>query len=281
MTELTVALQDGRELRANDAGAGQNDTLTLVLHHGSPQTGIILPPFAEAASRRSIRLVSYARPSYGGSSPNPGRDVASAADDVAQLADSLGIERFAVLGASGGGPHALACAALLPERVTGVICVAGIAPLTDDFDWFGGMAADGGLRSATKGRDARALFAETDVFDSNSFIRADWAALEATWASLGEDAMLAGSDGADGLIDDDVAFATPWGFDLGRVGAPVLLVQGSLDRVVPAAHARWLLGQLPHAELWTRPNDGHVSALGAVPVAMDWLIANALSRNSV
>jgi pimeloyl-ACP methyl ester carboxylesterase len=272
--EWDVQLKGGRVVRGYDSGpAGASGRRTIVWHHGSPQTGVLLKPLLSAAADRGVRLVSYARPSYGGSSPLPGRDVASAANDVAQLADALGVDRFAVMGASGGGPHALACAALLPERVTGVVCLAGIAPFTEDFDWYAGMVSDGGLRSAAKGRQARADFAAIDEFNHESFIPADWAALAGDWQSLGDDAMLAGTAGPDGLIDDDVAFASVWGFDLAAVTAPVLLVQGALDRVVPPAHADWLSRRLRRSELWIRPDDGHVSVLGACPAAMDWLLA--------
>jgi pimeloyl-ACP methyl ester carboxylesterase len=116
VSERDVRLDDGRTLRVYDRGADTADAFTVVWHHGSPQTGAPLEPLLAAAARRGIRLVSYARPRYGGSSPNAGRDVASAAADVAQLTDALGVARFAVMGASGGGPHALACAALLPGR---------------------------------------------------------------------------------------------------------------------------------------------------------------------
>jgi pimeloyl-ACP methyl ester carboxylesterase len=274
VTERELHLRDGRTLRTYDSAAGAApDALTIVWHHGSPQTGAPLPPLLSAAAARDIRLVSYGRPSYGGSSPLPGRDVASAASDVAQIADALGIARFAVMGASGGGPHALACAALLPDRVTGVVCLASIAPFTDEFDWFAGMASDGGLRAAAAGRDARARYAVTDEFDPESFVAADWAALAGDWASLGADAGRAGDAGPDGLIDDDVAFESPWGFELSAVAAPVLVVQGGLDRVVPPAHADWLARHVRHSELWYRPDDGHVSILRGCPAAMDWLAA--------
>ena len=278
-SEHDLTLPDGRLLRVHDAGAPDgSNPLTLVWHHGSPQTGALLEPLLAAAAVRGIRLLSYGRPSYGGSSPQPGRDVASAAADVARIADALDVERFAVVGASGGGPHALACAALLPDRVIGAACLAGIAPLTSDFDWYAGMAAPGGLRAAVEGREARTRFAATDEFDPTSFTPRDWAALRGTWAPLGADAGRAGAAGPDGLIDDDVAFVTPWGFDLARIEAPVLLVQGGEDRVVPSSHARWLLAHIPPAELWLRPNDGHISVLDASPVAMDWLLARAGRR---
>ncbi len=274
-----MRLRDGRTLRvhdtrgddAGDAGGGP----TLVWHHGSSQTGALLPPLVAMAAERGIRLVSYGRPAYGGSSPRPGRDVASAAHDVAELADALGIDRFAVMGASGGGPHALACAAVTPERVTGVVCLAGIAPFTGEDGWFAGMASDGGLRAAAAGRATRARYAEHEEFDPVSFTAADWAALEGTWAPLGEDAQRAGAAGPDGLVDDDVAFMAPWGVDLAAVAAPVLLVQGGQDRVVPPAHAHLQphLRALPHAEVWLRPDDGHISVLDACPEALDRLLA--------
>ena len=119
-----------------------------------------------------------------------------------------------------------------------------------------------------------ARFAETEEFDPESFTAADWAALSGAWQALGSDAMAAGEAGPDGLIDDDVAFASPWGFDIARAAAPILLVQGGEDRVVPPAHADWIARHVPRPELWLRPRDGHVSILGAVPVAMDWLRAH-------
>ncbi|MBT2499122.1 alpha/beta fold hydrolase [Agromyces sp. ISL-38] len=283
--ELDVRLDDGRVLRAYDSGpdaggpdAGGPDAsarLVLVWHHGSPQTGAPLDPVLEAAAARGIRVLSYGRPSYGGSSPRPGRDVASAASDVAAVADAFGVDRFVVMGASGGGPHALACAALLPDRVAGVATLASIAPYTDEFDWFGGMRSPGALRAAVQGRAARERFAETDEFDPEQFLPADFAALEGTWSSLGADVDRAEAFGVDGLIDDDVAFASPWGFELGAVVAPVLLVQGELDRVVPRSHAVSMLGRLPNARLWMRLDDGHVSVLDVVPDAMDWLLEQA------
>ena len=260
-------------LRVYDGGADAADAFTVVWHHGSPQTGAPLEPLLAAAARRGNRLLSYARPSYGGSSPHPGRDVASAAADVAQLADALEVARFAVMGASGGGPHAPAWVALLAGRVTGAVSLAGLAPFTEEFDWFAGMVSDGALRAALAGREARARYAESAEFDEESFTAADWAALSDAWASLGEDAGRAGAAWPDGEIDDDVAFARPWGCDVAEIDAPVLLVQGGEDRIVPPAHADWLMRHCPRPELWLRPGDGHVSVPDACPLAMDWLEA--------
>ncbi|GAA3879061.1 alpha/beta hydrolase [Leifsonia kafniensis] len=296
-TARDVTLQDGRTLRVHDSGAGAGagpgpgagagdgpgpDGLTVLWHHGSPQTGALLEPLLAAAAVRGIRLLSYARPSYGGSTPRPGRNVASAASDVAEIADALGLTRFAVMGASGGGPHALACAALLPGRVSAVASIAGLAPFEadgrgcDGFDWFDGMAADGAsLRAAEAGREARARFEETDEFDPSIFTDRDYAALGGAWSVLGADAQAASAAGSDGLVDDDVAFVTPWGFDVGAIDMPMLLVHGGQDRVVPSAHSTWLLDRGRNAELWFRPRESHISILATCPVVMDWLRAAA------
>ena len=128
-------------------------------HHGTPGTGAPPEPLFAAADARGIRWVSYDRPGYGGSTPHPGRDVVSAAADVAGVADALGIDRFAVMGVSGGGPHALACAAALPGRVLAAVSMAGLALFgAEGLDWFAGMIPSGAaeLRAATAGRAARA-----------------------------------------------------------------------------------------------------------------------------
>lgn len=271
-----VVLADGRHLSVHDSGGEPSSGLTVVWHTGSPQTGALIAPVVEAAERRGVRLVSYGRPGYADSTRRIGRDVASAASDVDQFTTVLGVDRFAVMGASGGGPHALSCAALLRERVVGAVTFAGIAPFTPAFDWFGGMQAPGGLRSALAGGvGARERFAETDDFDAASFVARDWKTLEGPWSALGEDAQAAGRAGAEGLVDDDVAFTTPWGFDLAEIACPGLIVQGGLDRVVPRAHGEWLAGSVTDAELWLRPSDGHISVLEAVPMAFDWLLAVA------
>ena len=279
-----MELPDGRRVRAVDTGdvgaPGEVAPLTVVWHHGSPHTGALYEPLLGAAAARGIRLVSYARPGYGGSMPKPGRDVASAAADVVAVADALGVDRFAVMGTSGGGPHALACAALAPERVTGVATLASPAPYTDAFDWFDGMRSPGALRAAREGRAARAAFADEEEFDPEVFVPADWAALEGRWSAVLADVQASDGFGPGGLIDDDVAFASPWGFEVSDVVAPTLLVHGELDRMIPRRHASWLLGRIPGAKLWARLDDGHVSVLDVVPDALDWLLEAAAPARS-
>ena len=275
-TETDVRLPDGRTVRVYDSGALHSDAPTVIWFHGSPQTGALLAPLLDAAAARRIRLLSYARPGYRGSSRVAGRDVASAAVDVAGLADALGLSRFSVMGASGGGPHALACAVLLPDRVTAAVTFASLAPFGAPFDWFAGMAADGAaLRAAVEGADVRTTFEETAEFDPSSFNDRDYTALAGMWRSLNADVAIASSDGPDGLITDDLAFVAPWGFDVTDITAPVLLAHGGDDRVVPATHSEWLVHAIPDAELWLRPRDGHISILGTAEVAFDWIRVHA------
>jgi pimeloyl-ACP methyl ester carboxylesterase len=267
-----VPLPDGRVVRTHDTGA---DGPALVWHHGTPQTGALYEPLLGAAAARGLRLVSCARPGYGGSTPDPGRTVAAAAADVLHVADALGVERFASVGSSSGGSHALACAALEPDRVTGVACFAAVAPWTGGDAWFSGMASDGALRAAVAGRAERARYVESADSAPEIFTAADLDALAGEWAGMGHDAGTAGRADPDGMIDDDVALVTPWGCDLAAVAAPVLLVHGEEDLVIPPAHADLLAAALPAVlpavERWSRPGDGHVSVLRALADALDRL----------
>jgi pimeloyl-ACP methyl ester carboxylesterase len=258
-------------VRAFDTGVVTDAAATVLWHPGSPHTGEPPEPLVAAATARGIRLVSFARPGYGGSTQDPGRHVASVAGDARAVVDALGVDRFGVLGYSGGGPHALACAALLPDRVVAAATLAGVAPFSGDEAWFDGMHAPVALRAAAVSREARAALAKTDEFEPGQFVDTDWAALEGEWGALGRDAQRAEAAGRGGLIDDDVAFTRPWGFDLGDVRAPVLLVHGERDRVVPRSHAVHLLAGLPQARLWMRLDEGHVAVLNVVPDALDWL----------
>jgi len=145
VNESDLELSDGRRLHVYDTRAGGDDTrLTVFWQHGTANLGEPPEPLLPSAAQRGIRWVSHDRPGYGGSTPHPGRDVASAAADAATIADALGIGQFAVMGHSGGGPYALAFAALLPERVLGVACISGLAPFgAEGLDWFAGMASAG------------------------------------------------------------------------------------------------------------------------------------------
>ncbi|MFD1933735.1 MULTISPECIES: alpha/beta fold hydrolase [Nonomuraea] len=275
VTELDLGVGDGRTLHVYDTGAdGGRDRLAVFWHHGTPNIGAPPKPLFPAADRLGIRWVSYDRPGYGGSTPDRGRDVASAAACVSAVADALGIDRFAVMGHSGGAPHALACGALLPGRVLGVVGVAGLAPFgADGLDWFAGMSASGvaSLRAAVEGRASKETYEASAAYDPDMFSPADHAALAGGWSWFGEVVGPAVEAGTGGLIDDDLAFVAPWGFDPAQVAAPVLLSHGDLDRVVPSSHGRWLARHCPSAELRLSPEDGHISILDSAVAALEWL----------
>ena len=264
-----------------DTGADDAEgRLAVFWHHGTPNIGAPPEPLFAAAEELGIRWVSYDRPGYGGSTPYPDRDVASAAAYVCSVADALGIDRFALMGHSGGGPHALACGALLPERVLGVVSVAGLAPFdADGLDWFAGMAASGvaSLRAATEGREAKERYeASADEDADPGFIPADLAALEGEWSWFISVVRPAIENGPGGLIDDDLAYVAPWGVDPAQVIAPVLLLHGGRDRIVPSPHSEWLARHCPSAELWLYPDDGHISVLtSGAAAAMRWLHEHA------
>ena len=253
--ETDLALADGRTVHVYDTGSG----FPVVWHHGTPQIGAIPAPLLALPG---IRWISYDRPGYGGSTAQPGRTLASAADDVAAVADSLGVGLFSVVGHSGGGNHAFACAALLPERVLGCVTIGAMAPFqAPQLDWWDGMVAPDELRAAVVGREALAAQLASAPFDENSFTPADHAAVSGAWSDLGRYAGLATADGLDGLIDDDLAYVSPWGFEVRDIRCSVLLLHGGEDRVIPFSHAEWLARQLPHATLRSSSSDGHISAL--------------------
>jgi pimeloyl-ACP methyl ester carboxylesterase len=282
--EINLALSDGRNLHVYDTvpegGAGR---LAIVWHHGTPNTGAPPEPLFPAADQLGVRWVSYDRPGYGRSTPRPGRDIASAAADVSDIADALSLSQFAVMGHSGGGPHALACGALLPDRVTGVVSGSGLAPLgAEGLDWFGGMHAFGAaeLRAATQGRSALETYLISAEFDPEQFTPADHAALAGPWSWLGVVAGQAIEGGVGGAVDDNLAYVAPWGFGAGQIPAPVLYLHGGQDRMVPSSHGEWLARHTPSAKLWLRPDDGHVSVLSAAEAAMAWLCGQAGQRGA-
>ena len=282
MTETDLALDEGRTLHVYDTHPNDADgRLAVFWHHGTPNVGAPPRPLFAAAARLGVRWVSYDRPGYGGSTPSPGRDVASAADYVSCVADALGIGRFAVMGHSGGGSHALACGALLPRRVVGVVSVAGLAPFgAEGLDWFAGMAPSGvaSLRAAARGRAAKERYEASAGEQDPGFIPADWAALSGAWSWLGDVVGPAVEGGPGGLVDDDLAYVAPWGADPARVTAPTLLLHGGRDRVVPPSHGGWLARRCPSAELRLFPDDGHISVLDGSAAALDWLRERAGHR---
>lgn len=272
--ELDIELPGGRVIHAYQQDF-EADTYVL-WHHGTPNIGAPPRPLFTASARLGLGWFSYDRPGYGGSSPLPGRDVASAAEDAAAVADALEISRFAVAGHSGGGPHALACAALLPDRVAAAFISSGLAPLSaGGLDWFAGMVPSGeaSLRAALEGQDAKERYETSGVEYDPEFTASDLAALSGAWSWLDDVVGPAIEAGPGGLIADDLAYVKPWGFDPGEILVPVLFMHGGKDRIVPSSHGEWLAGRCPAGELRLLPDDGHISILNSSLAALEWLRA--------
>ena len=289
--ELTIGLPDGRTLEAVDEG-DPNGTL-VIFHHGSPGAAVPFAPFDRAAAERGIRLVTISRAGFGGSSRHAGRIVASAAADAAALADHLGAERFLTMGWSGGGPHALACAALLPDRVRAVVTIAGVAPYdAEGLDWTAGMGESNRVEYPLAARDpdellrwmrplveALAVAGPDEILAELRSVISDVDEDQVT-GELGE--LLAASfhrafrDGVWGWFDDDLAFVRPWGFELSSIRGPVAVWQGRRDLMVPFAHGEWLVAHLPAARPRLRPEHGHLSlAVGSFGEILDDLLEAA------
>jgi pimeloyl-ACP methyl ester carboxylesterase len=288
---LSVPLPDGRTLEA--VSEGDEGGSLLILHHGSPGAAVPFEPFDRAAAERKIRLVTMSRAGFGGSSRQPGRSVSDAAADAAALADHLGADRFLTVGWSGGGPHALACAALLPERVSAAATIAGVAPFdAGGLDWFDGMGEDNKVEYGTAARDPDALLdwmrpeVETlrtirpdEIVDGlRSLISdVDEASLDgAVGELLAESFHRAFVDGLWGWYDDDLAFVRPWGFDLSAIAVPVSVWQGRHDLMVPFSHGEWLVQHVANARSRLRPEHGHLSlAVGSIGEIFDDLLEAA------
>ncbi|GAA2558746.1 alpha/beta hydrolase [Winogradskya consettensis] len=271
-----LSLADGRTLEYRVAGPA--DGMPLVLHSGTPSAARFHDPMVATAAKHGLRAIAISRPGYAGSTAQPGRTVGSAALDVTAVLDAIGADQFLTVGWSGGGPHALACAALLPERCLGAATVAGVAPYTAaDLDWLAGMGAENieEFGAAVAGSVplgdylTAQLPALTDVTggqvaDSlgDLISDVDRRALTGDFADFMAAALRAAvSTGIDGWRDDDLAFIEEWGFDLTTITTPVAIWQGEQDRMVPYAHGRWLATHVPGATVHLEPAEGHLSLM--------------------
>jgi pimeloyl-ACP methyl ester carboxylesterase len=236
-----------------------------------------------------VRLISFDRPGYGRSERLDSRRVADVVPDVEAIADELRLDQFAVIGRSGGGPHALACAALLPERVTRAGALVSLAPRdAEGLDWFEGMADSNVLAYTTAANAPEMLTARliataaTIRADPSSHVTALGPEMQESdrrvLADIGirkklvENYKEALSGSPDGWIDDVLAFCAPWGFDLTAIRVPVRLWHGEKDVFSPVAHTQWLAEQIPGALMEISPGAAHFEALVAVPDLLSWLI---------
>lgn len=265
---------DGRTLDVY--AEGPEGAVPLLFHNGTPSTGQLYSPFVEAAARRGLRMVSFSRAGYGSSTRNPGRSVADVVPDAAAVLDRLGADRSYTLGWSGGGPHALACAALLPARLIGAATVAGLAPYdADGLDWLAGMGQENVavFSAARTGGDALEDFLEEvapafatvtgeDVAASlgNLVSEVDRAAVSGEAAAWLADVFRESvRNGIWGWHDDERAFVKPWGFDLAAITVPVAIWQGAQDRMTPFVHGDWLAAHIPGVHPHLLADHGHLS----------------------
>jgi pimeloyl-ACP methyl ester carboxylesterase len=288
--EHRITAADGRTLAVQEAG--DPGGTPVLAHNGTPNSRQIYAPVAADAAARGIRLISYDRPGYGESDPQPGRTVASCAGDVRDICAALGISRLATWGVSGGGPHVLACAALLPDLVAAAASLASLAPYpAEGLDWFDGMGQEnvddfklalddpGAARAkAEKDREAMLAVSAEELKDQFATLLTpvDAAVLTGESARYLELCTQDGlAPGVQGWHDDGMAFCQPWGFSVTDISVPVLVMQGRQDQFVPFGHGQWLAAHVPGAQARLLEHDGHLtlteSRIGEVHA---WLAAH-------
>jgi pimeloyl-ACP methyl ester carboxylesterase len=285
-----ASAQDGRKLAY--AEWGDPTGFPVFSLHGTPGSRFGRHYDESKYTEVGARVITYDRPGYGGSDRHPGRRVVDCVDDVAALADHLGLEQFAIIGGSGGGPHALAVAARLPSRVTRVTCAVGIVPYdTPDFDFFEGMdpqnvqefgwalAGEGVLVRELEREAAEML--ERIAHDPAKLLGDEWDLSEADRAELARperhdiirqsmgDAF---RNGVWGWVDDDLCFLQSWGFDIAEIGVPARVIYGAMDVLVPRRHGEWLARNVPQAEVILEEEQGHLPHPDLVVERYGWLV---------
>jgi pimeloyl-ACP methyl ester carboxylesterase len=294
-TETTlITSRDGRPLCVESGG--DLEGRPVVVHHGSPGSRYLPDNWVADAAADGVRLLCYDRPGYGGSGPQPGRAIADCASDVRAIADEFGYDRIAVWGWSGGGPHALACAALLPDLVCAVASLGAIAPYgPSDLDYFSGMGqenvADMQLQLCDPAAAQRKLAADRagllgmSVDQISGFAAdpgagfaslvspEDAAALGAGLAAYWLRSMQLGLErGDEGWWDDGVAHLGDWNFDLGAIDVPVQLWHGRHDKFVPFQHGEWLADHIPGVDAQLTNDDGHMTLFFKLRAIHSWLL---------
>ena len=288
----TLRLPDGRQLSFEVGGDPRG--YPVIGLHGTPGCRMSRWPVDSAYADCGVLYVTPDRAGYGQSTRRPGRNVADDAHDVLAVADAMGFERFGVIGGSGGGPHALACAALLAGRVERAACLSGLAPLGDrglprDL-WLSGMDQDSArelewaeageevlLRELTHQQermvaqlaaDPRGLFGD-EISDADRGFLERPEAVEAFRRIVPEQA----AHGVFGWVDDTLAFAAPWGFTPQFIVIPVLLAYGRADVLVPPPHGEWLAANIPTAAVVVSEHGGHLPSDPIAEIAdnMAWL----------
>lgn len=285
----TAVVHDGRVLAFAEWGDPHGSPVFSL--HGTPTSRLWRTPDESRYADAGARVITYDRPGYGGSDRHRGRRVVDCARDVEAIADALGIERFGVTGRSGGGPHALAVAAAIPERVTRAESVVGIAPFgLPDLDWFAGMdelnvretgwAIEGEEVAARELEREAAGILERIAADASAVLGPDWQLDDVDRAALARPELSdvireafgeAFRHGVWGWVDDDLAFVSPWGFDVAEIRVPTRVALGAADVLVPRAHGEWLARRIPGAELVVEDDLGHFADPERVVSQFRWL----------
>ena len=270
--------RDGRTLDVLVGGDSTSD-IALVCHHGTPSDSTLWVDWHQDALVNKLRLVSISRPGYAASDRKPGRSVSCVAKDVSDVLDALGIDTFLTIGWSGGGPHALACAALLPARCIAVSVLAGVGPHGEpDLDSLSDMGPENieHKKIAIQGEEPLREWAKVNAAAWFTIADEDLAAalgglvpeidvyalneqgLAKIWASSIRRCL---KNGIDGYIDDSLVFCKHWGFKPADIRSRVTIWQGDLDLMVPFTHGQWLIKHIPNGKGMLEIGHGHISLI--------------------
>lgn len=279
---------DGRVLAVVEGGCANGKPVFYL--HGTPVSRMLYGPHQTDAEKRGIRLIGYDRPGYGGSSSMPGRRVSDVASDVALIADHLHLERFALWGFSGGAPHAIACASLLPDRVVAAAALASSAPYpSPGLDWLGGLGEDDarnwravmarGAKLDAAFRQAREGLLRVNPVEFSKAFESSLSAMD-RMVLTGELAEFFAAStregirpGHEGWMEDNLALVSDWGFSPSDVSTPLLLWHGRQDKMIPFSHGQWLAEHIPNVEKRLSTGDGHLTLFqNRIPETHAWLL---------
>ena len=288
---MSIPTPDGRNLDVFVEGPADGEV--LLFEAGTPSAPVPYAPAVRAMAERGLRYVAFSRAGYGSSTRRPGRSVADVVDDVATVLDHVRADRAVTIGWSGGGPHALATAALLPDRIRAAATIGGVATYpADGLDYLAGMGAENidEFEAELAGPEALLAFKERNwpIFRAvtaeevaNAFgdliDEVDRGSLTGEFAEWAAAAFREGlRESYWGWFDDDMAFIHPWGFALDAIRVPVHIWQGRHARMVPYAHGEWLAGHVPTAIPHLFEDHGHLSlAVDSFGWILDELVASA------
>lgn len=273
MKDSRITLADGRWLAFTQMGDVRGTP--ILFFHGAPMSRLSLLPWEEEFGNRGLRVISPDRPGYGGSSPQPGRTMSDWPSDMAELADALGIDQFVVAGHSSGGPYAVACTALLRDRVAGAVVLAGVTDMAWPKAWEGYLETEASMMRMPDEASAVARCIELYGEDGSGLLESSGRELPEPDAELLADEEMFGAlvasiteafrQGVGGYAQDVFLQGRAWPFEPAAIRAPTLVVHGAQDTIVPVAHSRHTAALIPGASLYLLPRHGHVSISAELP----------------